>query len=65
MRVARAGGHIPVDGPRVITGLVLADLIEGHPPSLKDGMVVSGHLLTDKAPSDDLDASDFSEQFSG
>ena len=48
VRPARAGGHVPVDGPDFIAGMVRADLIEVHPPPLEHAAVLAGQQMFDR-----------------
>ena len=58
VRLSRAGGDVPVNGPHVVARYVLADLIELHAPALEHRVVLTRQPFLDKLASRDLDSPD-------
>ena len=58
-------GHVPIDGPNVVTGLVFAHFLEGDARSFEDASVVPAEQVLDGSPSADLQSPDLSFQIRG
>ena len=57
VRTARAGGHVPVDGPDFIAGMVRADLVEIHPATFEHAPVLAGQQVFDRVSRAQLELS--------
>jgi hypothetical protein len=64
-RMVHPRGDVPVDGAHLVTGLVLANLVEVHPLPLEGRVVLAGERLGDQPSGADLDLPDPAEQFGG
>jgi hypothetical protein len=62
MRLACPRGHVPVDGSRVISWRIHADLIKGHAPTFEDRLIMSSHLLINQTSGEDLDSPYLSDE---
>ena len=60
-----AGGDVPVDGADLVARRVGADLLEVHPASLEDALVLSRERRLDKAARAQLEAADLAENLAG
>ena len=56
-------GHVPVDRPNVVPGLVLAYLVEVHPLALEDAVVLAGEAFADETVGPNLDLANLFENF--
>ncbi len=59
--MAGAGGDVPVDGPHVVAGLVLADLVEGQAGPLEGAVVGAAEQALDDAAGPQLQAADLTQ----
>ncbi len=57
VRTTRAGGHVPVDGPDFIAGMVRADLVEIHPSAFEHAPVLAGQKVFDRVAGAQLELS--------
>src|SRR5207249_8513791 len=56
---SHARGHVPIDRPNFVTGLVFAHVFKVHPAPFKDTMVIAGEGGFDETARFDLEGSDF------
>jgi len=49
MHLAETRRHVPIDGPDLVPGSVLADFLEVHAAALEDALVLAGKRGRDKA----------------
>jgi hypothetical protein len=63
VRRVHPGGDIPVDGPDVVAGLVLADLFEIQPGATEDAAIGAHERFVGEDPRLDLDLFDHPEDF--
>ena len=64
-RMVHPRRDVPIDGPDIISRLVLAHLVEVHPLALKDAMVLPGQRLAHQPVSPNLDLPDLFEDLAG
>ena len=63
--MAHTRGHVPVNGPHVVSRDVFADLVELHSLALEYRMVFARELLIDEPVRDDPDLPDLLHQLFG
>src|SRR5262249_43785752 len=61
--MAHAGGHVPVDGPDVVAGLIFANLLESDAGSLEHALVLTAQQVLDGAACPQLQAANLADDF--